>query len=421
MRLLLIGLATLLLTGLAAQWVVREPGYVLIAYGRTSVELSLVLFVVLSVLAFALLYIALRALVRTWQLPRELERLRATRRRERARRGLTRGLIELAEGRWAQGERLLVRSAKRSQTPLLNYLAAARAAQMQRAYARRDEYLRRAIESDPQADVAVGLTQAELQLAHRQFEHSLATLNHLKQLAPRHSYADRLLARLYRRLEDWEPLFELLPGLRRAEVLEAAELEELEQAAACGLLARADSRQRVEEIWKALPRRSRERPALVAAHARALVRLKDTEPAEALLRAALNRAWDEDLAEAYGHIPHSDPSRPLAQAEAWLKEHGRSPALLLTLGRLCRQARLWGKARIYLESSLGLRPRPETYRELGELLEEMGHAEQAQECYRKGLRLAVEGVAEPLARLPAKAAESRPRRPVEHDPDVFSA
>lgn len=421
MRLLLIGLATLLITGFLAQWVVREPGYVLIAYGRTSVELSLVLFVALSVLAFALLYIGLRALVHTWQLPRDLGRLRAARRRERARRGLARGLIELAEGRWAQAERLLVQSAKRSQTPLLNYLAAARAAQMQRAYSRRDEYLRRAIESDPRADVAVGLTQAELQLAHQQFEHSLATLNRLKQLAPRHSYADRLLARLYRRLEDWEPLFALLPTLRRSEVLETAELEELEEAAAGGLLARADSAQRIEEIWKALPRRSRTRPSLVAAHAQALVRLEHPARAEMVLRQALNHAWDESLAEAYGRVPHSDPGRALAQAEAWLKEHGRSPALLLTLGRLCRQARIWGKARAYLESSLDQQPRPETYRELGELLEEMGQTEAAQECFRKGLRLAVEGIAEPLSRPSAKALASRPRQAVDYDPDDFSA
>jgi HemY protein len=60
----------------------------------------------------------------------------------------------------------------------------------------------------------------------------------------------------------------------------------------------------------------------------------------------------------------SDPARQLQTAEGWLKEHPADPSLLLTLGRLCLQTSLWGKARDYLESSLRLQRNPEACAEL---------------------------------------------------------
>src|SRR5690606_23028753 len=100
-----------------------------------------------------------------WNLPARLRARLARRRQVRARRALTRGLIEISEGRWKEGERRLVRNARDSEVPLINYLMAARAAQLLSADERRDAHLKAAYESTPQATVAVLLTQAELQIA----------------------------------------------------------------------------------------------------------------------------------------------------------------------------------------------------------------------------------------------------------------
>lgn len=423
MRVLLLGLLVMALAAAGVHWAVSEPGYVLLARGNLSVEMSLVVFALLVVLLFLALYFIIRFVARTWRLRGDLNKLHQRRRQESARRGLTRGLIELAEGRWAQGERLLVRSGRRSETPLLNYLAAARAAQMQGAYERRDEYLRWAIESDPDAKVAVGLSQAELQLAHRQYEQALATLNHVNELSPRHGYVLRLLARLYLRLEDWKALHALLPSLRNRDVYEPEELKDLERSAVTGLLERyaaEGDQEAVDGVWKTLPRAGRDRAELVLVYAKALQTLKEPEKAATTIKSALSRNWNEDLIYAYGQVGYPDPAKPLTEAEAWLKAHGRSPMLLLTLGRLCRQARLWGKSRIYFESSLGLQPLPETYRELGALLEQMGDHDHAQECYRKGLRLAVEGVAEPVELPKMKSAATGTSPALKQDPDLYS-
>mgnify|MGYP000727120986 CR=1 FL=1 len=47
------------------------------------------------------------------------------------------------------------------------------------------------------------MTQAELQLADQQLEQALATLKHLRSVAPKHTYVLRLLRRLYEQLGDY--------------------------------------------------------------------------------------------------------------------------------------------------------------------------------------------------------------------------
>ena len=91
----------------------------------------------------------------------------------------------MSEGRFEQAEKILLKQVSHSDTELLNYLMAARSAQQQGAYDRRDEYLRLAHKAMPSADIAIGITQAELQLSHNQYEQALATLNHLSSIAPK--------------------------------------------------------------------------------------------------------------------------------------------------------------------------------------------------------------------------------------------
>ena len=72
---------------------------------------------------------------------------------------------------------------------------------------------------------------------------------------------------------------------------------------------------------------------------------------------------------------------------------------MLTLGKISSRNQLWGKARSYLESSIEQRATAEAYRLLGALLERLGEADEASDCYRRGLDLTGKGFSE--ATLPA--------------------
>lgn len=415
MRWLLSALLLLAATIGVAFMLERDPGTVYVHIGQWTVETSLAITLAFLVLLFTLLYVILRVSGVVLRTPRQWRRSRSGRQSEKSRRGLTRGLIEMAEGRWEQAEKLLTRNAANSHTSLLNYLAAARAAQQAGAYERRDRYLKAAIEENPEADVAVSLTQAELQLAHHQTEHALATLTRLRSLAPQHTYVMKLLARLYAELEDWERLADLLPELRRRKVFDGERLQRLERATALGRIERAGAdSEALAAVWDSLSKSTRSDGAVLHAHVQQLIRAGAHDIAERRLRQALGREWDETLAHDYGLVQMDDPGRQLEQAETWLRDHGRSPMLLLTLGRLCVRNQLWGKARIYFESSIASQPHPEAYFELAALLDQLGEPDPAREQYQAGLALALEtnngtATADPgVARLEAHDAVARP-------------
>ncbi len=408
MKILVFSLLTLIAAVFVALQAMDDSGYALFALGEWTLETTLVLVVVVGLLVFVALYFLLRLLAGLRSVPGGVRRWRLHRRERLAVQSLNRGLIDLAEGRWAAAERHVLKFANKGRAPLLNYLAAARAAQAQGADGRRDRYLKLAHESDDSADIAVGLTQAELQLNQQQYEQALATLRHLRHLSPKHAQVLKALAKLYRQLQDWERLLELLPALRRHNVVDAEAEDSMRREAFLALLGAARDSVDLSNIWSRIPKRQKEHRELVVAYVQQLIKLGDAQLAEPVLKAALRRQRDDALLRLYGLVGGVNPGQQLATAESLLKGFETDATGLLTAGRLCLRAGLWGRAREYLEASVKARPGMEACTELGNLLEHLEEPERALECYREGLRQAPGAVSPPA--LEALDRERQTRR-----------
>src|SRR6185503_15701693 len=193
----------------------------------------------------------------------------------------------LIAGNWARSERLLTQSAQRAEAPLVNYLLAARAAQLQGATERRDEWLKLAHGTSAEGATSALLTRAELELEAGEPAAAVTTLTELERTHGEQPAAVALLARAYRALDDDAQLHALLPRLARAP-LPAAERDELTELALTGELARGDlTAERLDELWASLSSDMRAAPALVAQRARSLERLGRGAQAERELKAAL--------------------------------------------------------------------------------------------------------------------------------------
>lgn len=393
MKTLVFSLAVLFIAVIVALVAMEDPGYVLIAVGEWTVETTLALSVLIIVLSFSLLYYSIRGIIRGLAVPDGVRQWRKQRREHKALQSLTRGLIDLAEGRWASAEKKLMKYMQdddgtlHSEASLLNYLAAARAAQSQGAGQRRDHYLKLAHEFHPSADIAVGLTQAELQLNQNQLEQALATLRHLHQLSPKHSQVLQALARLYQKLGDWEHLLEIIPLLRKQKVLQTEAITELSQLSYLMLLKGARSFADLSDVWTRMPEPYRETEDILTTYVARLLEMGESNLAEPLLRHALHRQFSEAFLTFYGKIECVEPKRQLLLVESLLEDHQRNATVLLTAGRLSLRNKLWGKARSYLEASINAQANAEAYNELGNLLERMGESAGAAECFRAGLSL----------------------------------
>lgn len=387
MKLLFISLATLIAAVMVALLAMEDPGYVLFAVGEWTVETTLTLSAVVVLLSFFLLYFLIRSGKKLLSVPSELRQWKIQRREKKAIKSLTQGLIDLAEGHWQSAEKKVLKYAESSDASLLNYLAAARAAQAQGADQRRDHYLKLAHENHPSADIAVGLTQAELQLNQNQLEQALATLRHLHQLAPKHVQVLKVLACVYQRLGDWEHLLEVIPLLRKRKAMATDAIEKLEEQAHVSLLQAANNSEQLAGVWSRIPNPLREKENILLLYVQRLLVKGGSDLAEPLLRNALRKQFSETLLMHYGKIESTEPTRQLQTVESLLAKHERDAVALLTAGRLSLRNKLWGKARSYLEASINVQASAEAYNELGNLLERMNETVAAAECFREGLRL----------------------------------
>jgi len=393
MKLGLLVVITLIASAIAASLLLQDPGYVVINFRGYLVEMSVpALLAVVGLVLFSAWFA-----VKLFRAPRKLGEAAGRYRSGRAGARLTRGVIEVAEGNFAKGERLLTKSADGSDAPLLNYLQAARAAHLLGQNDRRDHWLRQAYEHSPGAANAVLLTQAELQLDQKQYEPALATLRKLEENSPNHSHALALLGKLYFRLEDWSHLAELLPKLQKHGRMDADTLTSWTIRVHEEQLAKARNADAVLEIWKGVAKAHKKNIALLECYYRNLIRLGLHDKTEKDIASDLRREWQPPLVRVYGIVESQDAARQLKKAEGWLKHHGEDPDLLLTAARLCLRTELWGKARSYLETVIAIRPTPEAYHEYGRLLSRLGEGEAAADAYRTGLSLVARA---PLPAIP---------------------
>ncbi len=368
----------------------QDSGYVLFGRGYDTLEMSLSLFLVLLLFSYIFGYLIVRFIFRTWTMPEQLKQWRAVQQANKARKISLQGLINLSQGQWKKAERLLTKAVKSSDMPLLNYLSAAKAAQKQNAPERRDHYLALAHKSMPNADFSVKLTQAELQFAHGQNEQALATLVHLHRLSPKHTHIMVLLSQLYLKLKSWEDLKNLLPQLHKHHVFPEKKLHDIEKQTYIELIKQFDNKKDTEkllQLWQRISRQLKKDEDLIEVYCNKLIEFEQNDEAELILRNTLRKQWHPNLIKQYGLVKSSQLEKQLSFAESLSKDHDNNPLLLLTLGRLCMYNDLWGKARAYLEASIGNKELPETYKELGLLMEYLNEPALAAEYFKKGLFL----------------------------------
>lgn len=398
----------LILVAVGAHFLLSDIGYVGLRYGDQQVELSILAVVLLLVAG----YFLVRLLLQLFQARSTWQRSQDLRRRERARRSLSKGLLELAEGSWANAEHTLTRYAHHGDEPLVHYLAAARAAELQGAEDRRDEWLMRALDCAPDHRAPVLIMQAELYLKHKRLPEALVALELLDASDEQNARGLMLLARAYRQNGDWQKLQALEPRLRAMRGVTAAHADEtvvqmhLDRLKAAG---QARDAAALRAAWKDISKPLTQRPEIVIAYARAAQTCGEADQAEATLRDCINRRWDDAAVLAYGELITSDPLKTLERAEGWLPARAEDATLLLTCAQLAARAELYGKARTYLESSIAIRPRLDAYQLLANLLEQLGDRDRALQALNDALTMAV-GKRATLPKIRARRWHERRQR-----------
>ncbi len=364
----------------------HDGGLVIIAFNGFSIETTLTVGAFVCIVFFIVLSLALKTLHALFSLPQNIGQWFKQYQHHKAQNLTQKGLIEFSEGYWKKAQKNLIASVSNTKMPLLNYLTAARTAQELGDSALRDNFLRQAQQSTPDAKIAVELTQAQLQIAQKQYEQALATLRHLQDLVPKHPYVLKCLTYLYEEIKDWSSLIQLLPILKAQHIFSEKITEEIEANAYRHYfenLNRADQIEEASRLFYHLPKKSKKNQLILAAYAKTQLNTHPLET-EKLLRHHIHQSYSSALIDLYGQL-YTGPKQ-ITFAEKQLKEHGHDPILHLCLARLYLKQDLIGKAKFHFEKSLDIKPHANTYLEYGDLLNDiLGEKNKALEMYHKGL------------------------------------
>lgn len=386
-RLFLLLLLILVVGAWTGQLMVRDPGYVLLAFEQTTVETSLWVFIVATLLLFLVLHGVINLLsgIRLPELGWGQWRLK--RKRKAAERSTLRGLLALSEGNWQKAQKDLIASTQHAAIPFINQTAATKAAMEQGDFDTAEKLIQQARRQTPHAKLALDILAIELDIARGELRSALSTLVALRRQHSQHKTLLSLQLGIYERLQDWQGILDLLPELKRQNLLDNARWEALaEQATITQLHQQIDpkagltaevQRKQLQSFWQSLPEAARDLDPVVAAYVEQLLNQAGDKLAEPLLKERLNRRWSDVLAGLYGRIQGDKAQKRYEQAQAWLVEQEQSPELHLSLARLAQQLQNWDQACLHFESALTLKAELAWMAEYARLLQHLGQQDKA--------------------------------------------
>ncbi|OGT67707.1 MAG: hypothetical protein A3J38_06600 [Gammaproteobacteria bacterium RIFCSPHIGHO2_12_FULL_45_9] len=377
----------------------HHQGYVWIAYGSHSIQMTVWFTVLALFIVFVGGYVlwwlfntvlGLKGRISAWHHHHTLEKGRTL---------TDQGLCELAEGQFELAECALVRAAPKITHPLINYLGAARAAHAQGAFERRDDYLHAAHVAAPDAEMAIGLTQAELQIHRKQWEQAAATLHRLREQDPKHPRVIRQLIEVSIEFRDTETLQALLPLWQRTRHSHSVLISRLERQA-YEVLIRHTAPDELTALWRTFAARIQADPALRLQYVTELAQHDPDTAAETIERIVTSlihepvSTRDHEVLTALWQVYSTFPptSRRLQHTDQWALHFPQHADILRCAGILYMKEHFFGKARDYLTDSLRIEPHAHTAFALAQTLEALQETEAALAAYRQGAALTTAGI-----------------------------
>ena len=375
----------------------RGDGYLLIAYGTKTIEMTLWVAALMVVLFYLSIWLLRKLLLGSVEMARRFREIFLFGSVERAQKRAATGMVDYLTGDWFAAHKKLVRTLDKIEYPLANYIAAARSSFEMGDEIEAEKILDKAL-TITHSELPVALTRARLHVQAGRFEQAIGILKPIDIKMPRQPAVLDLMHHIYIAQKNWRALEEMLPVMRKAKVLSNVEFESLEVMLACEKMKALSSQSKslliaermplLQDLWKSYSRSLQKQPEVITAYAQALIENYQDQEAEVIIRKALSNTWHEPLVNLYGRLQVKEIHSQIRTVEGWLKNKPQDPVLLLTMGRLMLRNQQPELAREYFQRSLNVHKNLDASMEMSQLLEQLGEHQRASEYYRLSIGLA---------------------------------
>jgi HemY protein len=390
-RILFILLIGLIIAG-AGILIMREAGFAVFSYADTTIEIPLIKFYFGVIAGFIALYFLFRLIGGLYRMPSRIHSKRLQKRNFEIMKSLESSMLNFSQFNWTEAMRTATKHIKQSPMSKAQHLFAAHCAHNTGQNDTRNAHVTSLRNLEDGRSLA-NTIEAEFCLEDGDPEKALMLL--------RDESADNIcnlntLCHAYIKTNDIKGIEKSLPSLlshadRSPRILYTVN-RSLKWIVNYYDAHSADTE--LAGLWKIYHKQLRANPSLLHAYVHMLIKHGCDIKAEQIIKNELDAKWDEILIQEYGLLKIDNIPQRTKQSEDWLQKHKDSAGLLLSLGRLNKNQKFWGKAKSYLESSLSRKPLIGTYAELSDLHELLDQPVDAQRCAKKGLHIATRDVVE---------------------------
>ena len=369
--------------------IVGNKGYVYISFLGWQLETSVIFAVVAMILFYGVLQLAEWLVISLLNVVLSSRYLPQRWRRKAARKHTLVGALAMAEENWPSAERAMRKGAEQGELPVLNYLAAARAAQYQFKTEERDEYLDKAAEL-PLAFEAVTAARTRYLLRSGDETAARVELDKLKPTSKSKAPLLKLAQDVYQAQQDWTALRSILPALHKRQLLDELQYQKLNRKACREMLKQAgtESLEKLTACWGWLTRHEKAQGAMVAAYAEQLNQLDRHDDAIKLLSKQLKHDTDDEVFATIANVLTVDDTaliKLLNNIE--VKCHSRI-AYQHCMAQVFERLREPQQQLAAQQRLAELDPTPRNYLALAQAHEQLGQQQQAADAYRAAAKAA---------------------------------
>ena len=383
-------------------------GYAVFVVSPWRIEVSMVMFCLLTLATIGICYITIRLSIRAYQLPRQLRDNKFARDKERVVADLHDSLKALFSGRFDDAEKLARHAMSADATAHKDSLDIRNIAAALAAWAAHEggnlpaalPYLEKI--TDDNAAKMRDASKAYMLLAEGRAAEALPILQTLAANDASNIGVLKMKLEAEINAAAWHDVILTLGPLKRTGLMPQSAVDDIRLNAEIELVkSRPAQRDLLIDQWKKLETSIRYQPRLIDALACRLVALGLDNDAASIIEETIAKYhsnqeksdWTPDyiaLAQRYASVKADATVIQIEHAEIWLKRHPRDAVILATLGKLCMRQALWGKAQSYLEASVALQPSLDAHMTLARLMEQVGKPNDAMRHIRRSAELANE-------------------------------
>lgn len=351
---------------------------------QTLVRINLSLFVGAVLLLVIILNQLLNLLFGTLHFPHRARTFFEHRREHKGMQALNRAGLAYFEGRFQQAEaeaRKVLDNKHSAQNQSLALILAAYSADQMDNAAARDRYLQDIARLPEKQQLSRHLLLAETALSKHDYPAAQAALQAAAAISPTLTRLVKLQLRCAVDQNQPEAVLKYADKLYQGEAISAAEVQQYQVWAYREWLYQANDLKTLKTCLKQIPGDIRD-TAMSVPIAEKYTELGLYPQTVKWVRKHYPHTHDAallpSLIQASQYLSDKAQQQSIDLAESWLKERPNDAQLLLYLGQMAFDKQLWGKARSYLEASLGLQECTQTRLILAKVLDKAGEFGQAE-------------------------------------------